>query len=265
MVASVNTFKFAVKASKLNFTEEKSNYKTNPIESDVLSKERRKSLLRGRKLTFSLDRFLASYAPNLLFGMYLTDDSVKNMLRANPKVTEILEANGLPAKATIENIKNIVNGHLSQTQEFASGIAKQLGLSKEEIKTIETGALFHDFGKILIPAEVLDKESCLDEEERSIINLHSELGYELLKTSNLDDDVLDIIRYHHSPDKYKDIAIQVIAAADIYSALREERAYKPAYKHTQAMYIMQEHVRSGRLKKTVVDALESYMLEGAAK
>jgi putative nucleotidyltransferase with HDIG domain len=197
--------------------------------------------------------------------MYLTDDSVQNMLKANPRVREILETNGLPAKATLENIRNIVNGHLTQTQEFASGIAMQLGLSKEERRIIETGALFHDFGKILIPTSVLEKESHLDEDERSIIDLHSELGYELLKTTNLAPEVLDIIRYHHSPEKNKDLAIQIIAAADIYSALREERAYKPSYKHSQAMYIMQEYVNNGRLNKKVVDALESYMLQGSVK
>lgn len=264
MVASVNGFKFAIKANKINFTGNKSDYKTNPIKTDYSEKAQRKTLLHARKVNFSLNGFLASFAPNFLFGMYLTDDSIQNMLKANPKVQQILEENGLPTKINIENIKNIVNSHLSKTQEFAAGIATQLGLSNEERRTIETGALFHDFGKILIPPEVLEKESNLDETERNIVNLHSELGYELLKTTKLAPEVLEMVKYHHSPEGNSKTAIQIIAAADIYSALREERAYKPAYRHSQAMYIMQEYVKQGKLDKKIVDALESYMLEGVA-
>ena len=54
--------------------------------------------------------------------------------------------------------------------------------------------MLHDLGKVLIPSKILHKPAKLNIKERKIMNIHSTLGYELLKTQNLSNETLSLIR-----------------------------------------------------------------------
>ena len=45
--------------------------------------------------------------------------------------------------------------------------------------------MLHDLGKVLIPSKILNKPARLNAKEREIMNIHSTLGYELLKTQKI--------------------------------------------------------------------------------
>ena len=55
------------------------------------------------------------------------------------------------------------------------------GLPPERLELLIAAALLHDIGKSQIPITVLNKPGKLDEDERALINLHPEYGYEMLK------------------------------------------------------------------------------------
>ena len=57
---------------------------------------------------------------------------------------------------------------------------RELGLDAVQLKRVELGALFHDIGKIGIPASILMKPGPLTAEERSMIEQHPELGERIL-------------------------------------------------------------------------------------
>lgn len=173
------------------------------------------------------------------------------LVESNPRITAILEENGLPVKVNYNNLKTIKHTHIATTVEFARAIGEELGMSEAEIKNMEVGAALHDMGKSLIPAEILNKNGKLDQNERKIINLHSVLGYEILKSAGYGVNVAEIARDHHNPNSTNRMA-QIVRAADVYSAMREERPYKTAKTHEEAMNVL----RDMKIDSKILDALD---------
>ena len=72
--------------------------------------------------------------------------------------------------------------------------AMRMEVDKSKIKE---ASMLHDLGKVLIPSKILNKPAKLNVKEREIMNIHSTLGYELLKTQNISAETLELIKYHH--------------------------------------------------------------------
>ena len=100
------------------------------------------------------------------------------------------------------------------------------------------------------------------------MDLHSELGYELLKQQGVKESVLMLIKYHHqnpdgsgypaiNDDFEYGISSQIITTADKYSALTENRCYREkACSKETALEIIYKDVESGLISKEVFDALK---------
>ena len=126
--------------------------------------------------------------------------------------------------------------------------------------------MFHDYGKVLIPAEILNKKGKLNEQERAIMELHPELGYELLKNKGFDERTLNLIKDHHQnlhgngypkPDgdfEYN-LETQILSTADKYTALREKRSYKNPMSKYEALEILAKEVNLGNISQNVYNAL----------
>lgn len=173
------------------------------------------------------------------------------LANSNPRIKAILAEAGLPVKMNYNNLSTIKHTHLATTIEYATAIGRELGLSDSEIHTMEIGAALHDIGKSLVPAEILNKQGRLTPEERKIINLHSVLGYELLKGLNVGTNVAEIARDHHNPNSTNKYA-QIVRAADVYSAMREQRTYKSAKTHDEAMAVL----RDMKISPSILNSLE---------
>lgn len=150
-----------------------------------------------------------------------------------------------------DNLKTIKYTHLATTIAYAKAIGEELGYTQEQLHVMEVGAALHDIGKSLIPSEILNKKGRLDDEERRIVNLHSVLGYEILKSAGFGVNVAEIARDHHNPSSRNPMA-QIVRAADIYSAMREERSYKKAKSHEEAMEVL----RAARVPQKILNALD---------
>ena len=99
--------------------------------------------------------------------------------------------------------------------------------------------MLHDIGTVKVPADFLNRPGALREAEFSVIKMHPEVGYEILR--NLDDDwpVAVIIRQHHErldgsgyPQGLhgEDIVqgARIIAVADVVDAMCSHRPYRPS-------------------------------------
>ena len=114
-------------------------------------------------------------------------------------------------------------------------IGAQMGI--KPLNNLFTAALFHDYGKVLIPKTIHDKPGKLNSRELLIIQMHSVIGYVVLKqNTTLPEDILIGILDHHEridgsgyPDKKANDFISVygkiIAIADVYSAMVSKRVY----------------------------------------
>ena len=193
---------------------------------------------------------------------FFNESEIKNMISANPQIKKILKENDIPVRLNMKELQELRDGHCKDTQNIAMNIVKYLPPALKQnvnIKDLKEGALLHDFGKVLIPPEVLNKNGTLTADEHKIMDLHSELGYQLLKNSGLNDEVLKLVRHHHNAYSNKnlvpDINLQIINLADKYSALTEKRVYKEKFTPEKALTIISSDVSSGEIHPFLFNAL----------
>lgn len=193
---------------------------------------------------------------------FYDENSIKEMIATNSELKEILNKNKMPVKLNMNELVDLKQGHCRESAELCGKIYKFLPYSLKNavnIKDLKDGAMLHDFGKVLIPSEILNKNGKLTDEEFKIMHLHSELGYQLLKNTGLNDEVLSLIRYHH--DNFQnnnfvpDINLQILNIADKFSALTENRVYKDALTPKQALTVIYSEVKKGNIHPFLYSAL----------
>ena len=195
---------------------------------------------------------------------FFNELEIKKLISQNPDVRKILAEHKIPVRLNMQELKDLMDGHCKTTTDFAVQIAKNLPQALKQqvnIKDLKDGAIMHDFGKVLIPPEILNKHGALTPDEHKIMDLHSELGYQLLKNTGVNDEVLKLVRYHHenfessSGNFVPDINLQILNIADKYSALTEKRVYKDALSPKQALTIIYSEVRKGNVHPFLFQAL----------
>ena len=78
----------------------------------------------------------------------------------------------------------IAEGHALRVRDVALALAHKVGVEASKNADIELFAHFHDLGKVGIPDKILNKPGTLTDEERSQIQLHSEIGHRIAKSSD---------------------------------------------------------------------------------
>ncbi len=204
---------------------------------------------------------------------YTSEAYIQKMINSNPKIKKMVKGFNPDLKLNIKELNELKQNHMQNTREIVKGITDNLPFSlrnKVDIKSVEDASYLHDIGKVLIPAEILNKPDKLTALETEIMHKHSELGYELLKSTKLDEKTLHLIRNHHqnakktgypwvSNDFNADINLQILSAADKYSALTEKRTYKKEMPPKQALTIIYQDVKDGKLHPFVFKALVNYV------
>lgn len=139
--------------------------------------------------------------------------------------------------------------HVKRINSYSTLLAENLKMGKAFIGEIGTYASLHDIGKIGISDLILKKPGVLTREEFEEMKKHSEIGYRMIRNLGVGSIATNIIRYHHEkwdgtgyPEQLsrEDIPIEarIVALADVYDALRQERVYKEAFDHEKAVEII---------------------------
>jgi putative nucleotidyltransferase with HDIG domain len=136
-------------------------------------------------------------------------------------------------------------GHTKRVSEMTLRIARELGVSDEEIVHMRRGALLHDIGKMGIPDRILQKPGPLTVEEWEIMKHHCKYAYEMLYPIEYLRPALDIPFHHHErwdgtgyPRGLKGeeipLAARIFAVVDVWDALCSDRPYRPAWPKQRA-------------------------------
>jgi PAS domain S-box-containing protein len=131
-------------------------------------------------------------------------------------------------------------GHSQRVTELTIKIAREMGMSEEELVHVRRGALLHDIGKMGIPDSILLKPGPLTEEEWKIMKLHPVYSYDLLHPIAYLRPALDVPYCHHEkwdgtgyPRGLKGeqipLSARIFSVVDVWDALRSDRPYRPAW------------------------------------
>ncbi len=151
----------------------------------------------------------------------------------------------------LKSYDNYTYQHSVNVAIISTLVGMKMGLTKGNLQDLCIAAILHDVGKVLIDNDVLNKPGRLTNEEYTIVQRHSTLGYEIIKDRlDISATVKSAILMHHEnedgsgyPNGYKSGQIhlyaKIIHVADVFDALTSKRTYKPAYARSEAAeYLM---------------------------
>ena len=127
--------------------------------------------------------------------------------------------------------------HSLRVNQLSLLLGKKIGLSSQELATLNLGIWLHDIGKLTLPDNLLLKKAPLTDEEFQLIRFHPQAGYQLVQDNASIDDAAHVILYHH--ERYdghgypfglmgKDIPLlaRICSVVDAFDAMTSDRPYK---------------------------------------
>lgn len=99
--------------------------------------------------------------------------------------------------AAVEAKDRYALGHAARVGRYALMMAKELNLTREEIRQLEYLALLHDIGMIGVPEVVLQQKGRLSVDEWEILKKHAEIGANIVQTIEFIKNGETVIRHHH--------------------------------------------------------------------
>jgi HD-GYP domain-containing protein (c-di-GMP phosphodiesterase class II) len=182
-------------------------------------------------------------------------------------VNEEAVDDGLRAIAHFSDLKcRFTRTHSTGVSALASAAARRLGLGAELERTLARAGLVHDVGRVATTAAIWDKREPLTDSERERIRLHSYVGERVLARSpalasvaeiaTLAHERLDGAGYHRRlPASACGTPARVLAAADVYQAMREARPQRAALDADRAAAELSVMARRGELCPEAVAAV----------
>jgi putative nucleotidyltransferase with HDIG domain len=244
-----------VRAGILAMKSGADDYLVKPLQSDLviaslhraLQKKRLEQEVEGYRL--HLEEMVAERTQQIAAALHLVERSYEDTLEALGAAIDLRDA--------------ATEGHSWRVCRFALEIAKAMGLSETQHKTIAMGAYLHDIGKLALPDGILLKPGPLTAEERLLMQQHVQTGYDLVKQIPFLADASELVRTHH--ERYDGsgylrglkaeqipIGARIFGVADTLDAITSDRPYRNALPFEVAFRII--HTESGRLYDPQVTA-----------
>jgi hypothetical protein len=162
--------------------------------------------------------------------------------------------------------------HSERVAEFATVLARELGLDEDLVALIEEASSVHDLGKIGVPDAILLKPGPLLDDERLAIQLHTEIGSQILEQFALFRRGSEIVLHHHErwdgagyPSGLGGTAIplgaRVVAVADSFDAMTADRPYRTALPVDEALARLRDGAGT-QWDPEVVTAFERLVTDG---
>ncbi len=162
--------------------------------------------------------------------------------------------------------------HSVRVADVAKHIAVKADLPEYQRDEIEIASLLHDIGKLHTPDAILDKPAPLDKSERAIMNQHSYETYEILRQISGLGEVAKWAAFHHEGingggypfhlgEKDLSIEARIIAVADVFQALIQERPYRKGVERQDALAILNTQVQARKLDSDIVSLVEKNSIE----
>ena len=217
--------------------------------------------VRGEDLGVGLTELLRSYAA----GLDLLRQTAARLLAGRPadmdatvRLTEHLAdlISADPAQAllltTVKSYDEYTYHHMVNVCCLSLALARALGLSRDHAVALGIGGLLHDVGKVKVPAEILQHDGALDEEQWRLIQRHpvDGAGLVLITSRNAYHPAVSTVLEHHaafdgsgyptlSGHRSPSPSARIVSVADCFDAVTSKRAYRKPEERRQALSLLQ--------------------------
>lgn len=224
----------------------------------ALALDRRDALWEGCRASDSIEKTRTSVlALDPHRRHHLDDDQIDRICEA---FAEIVDAKS-----------HFTFRHSIGVAETARGIAESLGLRPDRVRLVWRAALLHDLGKLSISNRILDKKTRLTDPEWAIVREHPGLTRRILEQIAPFREIAIVAGEHHEkldgsgyPNRLTadDLSLEsrIIAVADVYSALSEDRPYRAGLGFGEILPIL-NGLAGRKLDKECIQALLTYLTD----
>lgn len=162
--------------------------------------------------------------------------------------------------------------HSLGVANLARFLAKKAGLPSQTCAKLEVAGLLHDLGKLQVPDEILDKPGPLTAGERAMMQRHSFETYQILRGITGLEDITQWAAFHHETLDGRGypfhrcgadltIEMRIIAVADVFQALAQQRPYREPTSPAQLLEMLRTFVRDNRLDSAMVNLVGQHLQE----
>jgi HD-GYP domain-containing protein (c-di-GMP phosphodiesterase class II) len=159
--------------------------------------------------------------------------------------------------------------HSSGVAASAIALARLIGFSDHECLAMKVAGYLHDLGKLSVGSEILEKPGKLTDEEFMVVKAHTYHTYRILESIPGMEQVNEWAAFHHERLDGKGypfhhgagklpLGSRVMAVADVFTALAEDRPYRKGMDGPQILKILDEAVVNNHLDHEVVLLLKKY-------
>ena len=178
-----------------------------------------------------------------------------------------IEALAITFARVIDYRSPFTASHSTSVAHVSYAIAELAGLSKDKCNQLKIAGYLHDIGKIAIPNELIEKNTKLTDEEFEKVKLHSYYTYMILSKLEGLEDICNLASKHHEKhdgtgypyhitENNFPIELDILAYADIFTSLSEDRPYRKGLSQQLILDILKEFSKS-KLSHNIYDLIQS--------
>lgn len=216
----------------------------------------------------NLDRLAALTSGTSVWDRFLEAEPAPHALRDNDDAA--LVATAFAHFADVKSVYTL--GHSTRVADLAVRAGQAMRLDAGALADLRAAALLHDIGRVAVPNGIWDKAGALGPAEWERVRLHAYYTERIAlrapawsraaRIAAGAHERPDASGYHRGvPAEVLSASERILAAADVFAALREPRAHRPAMSLARATAVMHQEVREKKLDREAVDAL----LEGKSR
>jgi HD-GYP domain-containing protein (c-di-GMP phosphodiesterase class II) len=166
----------------------------------------------------------------------------------------------------IDFMSSFTATHTSGVAAAAEKLSAFFGLSEIEIQEMKIAGNFHDLGKLAIPNNIPDKPGKLTKDEYSLIKSHTYYTYTVMSTISGWEKIAEWAAFHHEKldgsgypfhcdSSNMSTGSRIMAVADVFTALSEDRPYRDGLPKDKIISILQDMVQNNAIDKNMVSLL----------
>jgi putative nucleotidyltransferase with HDIG domain len=214
------------------------DYILKPFEKDQLflgvgrALQHRRLVLENRNYQINLQQKVDEQTAQLQMAITQLEQSYDDTLEALGSALDLKDAE--------------TEGHCQRVTAFTISIAKAVSVPLSYLAVLARAAFLHDIGKMAIPDSILRKPGPLDNDEKTIMRTHCEIGYNVLTRIPFLRDAAEIVLAHQEfydgtgyprglRGEQIPLGARIFSIADAMDAMISDRPYRKALPMSHAL------------------------------